>query len=47
MYKNIFASKKAIIFELDGAVTKDTHELRIKAFENVEDANPIGYLMPR
>jgi beta-phosphoglucomutase-like phosphatase (HAD superfamily) len=47
MYKNIFASKKAVIFELDGVVTKDTHELRIKAFEKVEDTNPIGYLMPR
>jgi beta-phosphoglucomutase-like phosphatase (HAD superfamily) len=47
MYKNLLASKKAVIFELDGAVTKDTRELRIRAFENVEDTNPIGYLMPR
>jgi beta-phosphoglucomutase len=47
MYKKIFKDKKAIIFDLDGTIVKDTVEIRKQTYEKVLADMNLSYVNPR
>lgn len=47
MYKNIFEGKKAAIFNLNGTVVSNTHDLRKRAVTEVLDDLGYGFINPK
>jgi len=46
MYKKIFEGKKAVFFELEGAITKSTDGIKTKAFKKVMEPLYLEYIDP-